>query len=437
VAAPLITSLLALETTMRVLHTSDWHVGKTLYNASRAEDHDTVLNEITGVARSEKPHLIVHSGDLFDRAVPSYADVVKANIVLDELAATAPVVVICGNHDSLGLFQVYQALKGPDSRVHFVDSPRDPHHGGVLRFRGPDDVTLRLAVLPFVHANRAINAFDDARHWRVSYAERIGRYERALADELFRDFDPGRDIAMFAAHLYVGGARFASSERPLHTSDYYATQAEDLPAVSYAAFGHIHKPQPLPNTQVTGRYAGSPIPLDFGEVGEHKSVVLADLRPGQPTHLDLVPLSGGRQLRQFNGPLDALRAIASTVGRALCLVTIHTPTHDPNLSAKVRDLLPDATILDVHEQCADQQLDIARPAAEAGPDAEPDMRELFREYLAQGMKTTTVAADRLLETFGLIFDSVEEERPVCFPEEQSLLDPPTFPAPATAGEASR
>ena len=74
---------------------------------------------------------------------------------------------------------------------------------------------------------------------------------------------------------------------------------ECLPAVSYAAFGHIHKPQKLPGTQVTGRYAGSPIQLDFGETGERKSVVLADLRPGRQANIDIVGLSGGRQLRRL------------------------------------------------------------------------------------------------------------------------------------------
>jgi exonuclease SbcD len=290
--------------------------------------------------------------------------------------------------------------------------------------------------LPFVHANRAIDAFDDTHHWRASYAERIGRFERELADELLRDLDPSRDIAMFAAHLYVGGAQFAHSERPVHTSDYYATQVDDLPAVSYAAFGHIHKPQALPSAQVTGRYAGSPIPLDFGELDERKSVVLADLRPGQPAHLDLVPLSGGRQLRRLTGTLDELRVSAASVGHDLCLVTVHTPTHDATLSEKVRSLLPEATLLDIQEECADQKVDILRPAA-ATEDAEPDMRELFREYLATGPKTTTVAAERLLDTFGTILASVEEERSVRFPEEVLLLDPPTSADPAPIPEVSR
>lgn len=65
------------------------------------------------------------------------------------------------------------------------------------------------------------------------------------------------------------------------------------------------------------------------------------------------------------------------------------------------------------------------------------MRELFREYLAQNMKTTTVAADTLIDTFGLILNSVEEERTVCFPEETLLHNPPEIATPASAPEVAR
>ncbi len=420
---------------MRVLHVSDWHLGRVTYNEPRSVDHDTVLTEIIAVARSEKPELIVHSGDLFDHARPSYPDMSKATTVLKELAAVAPVVVVCGNHDSPLLFQLFAQLLGPDSGIHFIDKPRDPDQGGILRFHGADDTVLRLAVLPFVHSNRAIDAFDDPHHWRAAYAERIGRMERMLAAELLRDFDDRRDIAMFAAHLHVGGANFAGSERPVHASDYYATNAEDLPAVNYAAFGHIHQPQKLPGTQVPGRYAGSPIQLDFGEAGERKSVVLADLRPGQKANIDIVGLSGGRQLRRLEGTLDDLRVLAPSVGRDLCQVTVHTQTHHPALSELVDDLLPDAVVLQVNEVCADQKLEVLTQDAVAA-DVEPNLRQLFRDYLAdQG--TTTVAADRVMATFARVLTAVEEQQPAVMPEESLLTDPLESDRAPVAAEVSR
>lgn len=407
---------------MRVLHTSDWHLGRVLYKESRAQDHDTVLAEIITIARTDRPDLIVHSGDLFDHARPSNMDVTKALLALQELETIAPVVVLCGNHDSPSLFRLLAIAAGPSSRIHYIDSPRDPKNGGVLRFAGAGDTMLRLAVLPFVHANRHLNALGDPERWQSAYAERIGAMERELAEELLRDFDPRKEIAMFTAHLHLNGANLSHSERPSHIADYYATDPAHIPEVSYAAFGHIHKPQPLPpSSKVTGCYAGSPIQLDFGELGERKSVVLVDLEPGRPADITLRDLSGGRQLRRFHGTLDQLRAEAANIGRDLCHVTIRTDAPDPTLSEQVRSIIPDATVLEVFPDCPGQKLQIATP--QAGPaGAEPDLPELFDQYLAtHGSKS--VPAEQVSRAFGDILSCLEEERPLVLPVEDILTQP--------------
>ncbi|WP_280366718.1 metallophosphoesterase family protein [Nocardia wallacei] len=406
---------------MRVLHTSDWHLGRVLYKEPRADDHDTVLSEIITIARTEKPQLIVHSGDLFDHSRPSYPDQENALIALQELATVAPVVVVRGNHDSAHLFRLFARAFGPDSRIHLIDSPRDPKNGGVLHFPGPGDTVLRLGVLPFIHANRALDAFGDPDRWRPTYTETVGAMERALAEELHRNFDPHSDIAMFAAHLHLNGANLARSERPGHISDHYATDIDDIPAVSYAAFGHIHKPQALPSKKVTGRYAGSPIQLDFGEVGERKSVVMVDLHPGRPAEVNLIDLSGGRQLRHFHGTLDELRAAAPEIGRDLCLATIRTDKPDPALSEQVRAIIPHATVLEVYPDCPGRKLEIITRDTVAA-DAEPDLPQLFDEYLStQGSRT--VPADQVSRTFQRILTCLEEDRPYISPVETELAQP--------------
>src|SRR5919108_511558 len=124
-------------------------------------------------------------------------------------------------------------------------------------------------------------------------------------------------VSLSAAHLCVSGARFSGSERPLHVSEAYATRLERLPNVSYAAFGLIHLPQPLPRRGVTGRYAGPPIPPDFGEGREQKEVVLVEAEPGRPAVVTPVALEGGRPMRTIVGSLDDLREAAPTVGDAL------------------------------------------------------------------------------------------------------------------------
>jgi exonuclease SbcD len=261
---------------VKLLHVSDWHLGRVTYNEPRVADHDAVLSEIITVARSAQPDVICHTGDLFDHVRPAYSDMVRGINALQELGSIAPVLVICGNHDSPALFALFAQMIGADSPIRFIDKARLPTDGGVHHFDTRQGEVVRIAPLPFVHANRMVDAFEDPATWMTSYADRIHQIESALAKGLADGFDNRRDIGVFAAHLHVGGAHFSGSERPIHVSDTYASRLEHLPTVTYAAFGHIHQPQALPGSVVVGRYAGSPIQLDFGEVGEQKSVVLVE-----------------------------------------------------------------------------------------------------------------------------------------------------------------
>ena len=95
---------------MRLLHVSDWHLGRLTYRCSRAPDHEAVLAEICELARDLRPHLILHTGDVFDGLRPGYAEMTFAIEVLEELAAVAPVVVLAGNHDSPALFRLFDRL---------------------------------------------------------------------------------------------------------------------------------------------------------------------------------------------------------------------------------------------------------------------------------------------------------------------------------------
>src|SRR5262249_52967317 len=133
--------------------------------------------------------------------------------------------------------------------------------------------------------------------------------QQALARGLTHGYDPGRHVLVLVAHLFVTGARFSTSERPLTVSDVYATHCERLPQVSYAAYGHVHRPQRLPGP-VAGRYAGSVVQLDFGEAGEQKEVVIVDAAPGRPARVETRPLSAGRPLRRIEGTLAEIQALA-------------------------------------------------------------------------------------------------------------------------------
>ena len=142
--------------------------GRETYNTSRAEDHDVVIGEIIAYAREYKPDLIIHASDLLNTVRPAYPEMARAVNALQELAVTAPVVVVCGNHDSPALFNVFDQLIGPASPVQFVSRARPPDQGGILAFRTAAEEVIRLAPLPFVHANRMLDGFEEPGTWQRS-----------------------------------------------------------------------------------------------------------------------------------------------------------------------------------------------------------------------------------------------------------------------------
>lgn len=406
----------------RILHTSDWHLGVTCRGESRGPDHDAIIDEIIAIASAADPDLIVHTGDLFDGARPGYDDILRALVALRRLSEIAPVVVIAGNHDSEGLLRVlgeavgdcgavgWQPHEPCGQRIRILSKPCLPEGGAVATYAVENGPDIRLGCLPFVHANRVIVGFDELGVANETYAERI----RILAAEISRsvreNFDHTTQVAVWASHLHVEGARL-SSERQIHVSGAYAADTAHLHAVyGYLAFGHIHRPQDLPGGR--GRYAGSILEVDFGEEAEDKVVVLADLRPATYPTISPVALTTGRRLRRPRGTLEQLGAQADSIGDAICEVTVEPDPARPgieemaSLTAAVRDLLPRATVVGVIDarRPADVTLDETNEVGE-----EETLHDAFRSYLNAHGSAAIGAADagRVAELFDELLAAVE------------------------------
>lgn len=386
---------------MRLLHVSDWHLGRTNGHAERREDLADVLAQTVSLARDFKPNLTVHAGDLFDAPRPAVDDLQLACDTLRQLAELSPVVVLTGNHDSPQLLKFLGSVLQP-GRIYFVDVVKKPEDGGILDFETDGGQRIRLAPLPFISAHRMVRAFEDSSTWTASYADRVRAITDVLAGGLADGAQPDRDVLLFAAHLHVEGAQVTKSERPYTVSEGYATQASALPPVSYAAFGHIHRYQRLPQASVTGCYVGSPIPLDFGEEHDEKVCVLVEADPGRPAEITEHTYVIRRPLRRFEGTLEELRTACDGVGAALCQVVVHTEEPVRELAAQVQELLPDAVLLNVDEICAAQQRS-AVSISDVPADAEAPVGDLFAEFIGEtGVHGSTVSD--VLETFRLLHE---------------------------------
>lgn len=407
---------------MKLLHVSDWHLGATLGRLRREPDHTQVLDEIVTIAESYEPHLVVHTGDLFDGVRPPVESMRLAFETLRRLAHLAPVLVIAGNHDSRPLFRLFNQilnLTQDDGAIRFIADVVRPEDGGILEYPGDDGEVARIASVPFLHPNTLVDVFEtDPKGWTGKYADGVRVLQEMYRRKLESDYDPAQHINLYAAHLHVGGSSLARSERVVHVSEDYAVDSESLPPVSYAAFGHIHKPQRLPGL-VPGRYAGSPIQMDYGEMGEQKSVVTVELRPGKSARIETVDVSGGRPLLRLEGTWAELESQARRhPERAILTATVVTDEPEKDPSARIADLFPSADLLNVFNRVAGQE-HRAVPADSVG-ESEPNFRDAFADYLQSrdglGKRTTK----RLVSLFNRLLDVVEAEEEPVLSEEASL-----------------
>ncbi|MDX2530803.1 metallophosphoesterase family protein [Streptomyces europaeiscabiei] len=410
--------------TGRVFHTSDWHLGRQIGRHHRRDDEfDAVLDEIVEIADDFAPDLIVHSGDLFDGSRPSLDDIRRAAQAMRRLGVIAPVVVVAGNHDTPYVLAFLEFVlndmgtrEGDQVRVRFATDARPD---GLLVAEYPTkggELTLRIGALPYLHPNRFTYDFADPALTTATYAERM----RTVQADVYRRLTVGRgarDVLVFAAHLFVEGATPSYSERRISLSAEYAAAAVDLPDVAYGALGHIHKPQPVGRAGFPAYYAGSPLQMDFGESGDTKSVVLAEVGPGANPRIELVPLTSGRRLIRLEGTLEEIAQRAGRVEDAWVKAVVNVEASSAFLPETLARMLPEATIVDIEERrpgVAGRVLD-----REASTGELPDIKDLLRDYLP-GRGTTGPALDRAMAAFAHLQAEPDPEDPAPCCEETLL-----------------
>ncbi len=323
---------------MRILHTADWHVGRTVRGRSRAGEHEAVLGEITGIAAAEQVDLVLVAGDVFDTAAPAPDAERIVYRALTDLAAVAPVVVVAGNHDNPARLAAVRPLLAVN-RVTLAATLARPDEGGVAALTA-GGVPVRVALLPFL-SQRGIVRADDLLH--LDADQHAGRYAAraaAVVAALTAAFPPDA-VNLVVAHLLVTGGAMGGGERAAHTVFDYAVPGTALPASAhYVALGHLHRTQRVP-AACPAWYPGSPLQLDFGETANESAVLLVDAEPGRPAAVRVAPLAQGRRLRTLRGALPDLEARAGTTGEDHLRIVVEGQAR-AGLAEQVREWYPEA-----------------------------------------------------------------------------------------------
>ena len=376
---------------MRFLHTSDWHLGKSLKGRSRSEEHQAALAEILDIARREKIDCLLITGDLFDsQAPPPEAEQLAFNFFSELRGLNVPAVVIGGNHDHpKRLLAIRDVLNLLD--IHIRPEPVRPADGGIVRIESKGQ-TAQIAVLPFVTVGKISDAAmlmgPEVERFQA-YSERIAAMMGVLAESF-----TGKTINLMMAHLYVDGADTCKSERDVHVTKPYAVQGQRFPSnAHYIALGHLHRPQEIPAPSRTF-YAGSLLQLDFGEQDQRKRVVVIDAHPRKPAKIDSIEISAGRNLRDVTGTLAQLTAEAAEYGDDLLRVTVMADRPIPGVADSIRELLPNA--LEVRPGWSS-------PAqAEAPEISGTDPFDLFCRYYSK--QTGSQPADQVAKLFRELYE---------------------------------
>jgi len=327
---------------MRLLHTSDWHLGKRLGRFDRLAESSAALEQVCAVADEREVDLVVVSGDVFDRPSPPIEALEVGLRTLVRLGERRPVVAVAGNHDSPELFEALAPLLRPRG-VHLVGRVARPDEGGIL---GPETlgVPARVACLPFLREGQIVDFMRDTGQWYASYADRIARLCAALNESLIATTGPD-EVPLLTAHFLVSGVKMGGTgrrgERELHMGAAYTAAPQAIPpGPQYVAMGHIHAPQRVPHAPVPAEYAGSLLPLDFGEAGEQKRVVVVDVEPGRLAVAESIPVACPRPLVHVEGTWEAIEARADELGSAYLDLTVDTSAVDVTLGQRARETFP-------------------------------------------------------------------------------------------------
>jgi exonuclease SbcD len=280
-----------------VLHTSDWHLGRSFHRVSLLDAQRAFLDHLVATVRAERVDAVLVAGDVYDRAVPPLSAVELYDDTLHRLAGLGvPTVMISGNHDSARRLGVGAGLMGT-AGVHLRTDPADCDRPVLLRDDHGDVACYGLPYLEPALVREEFGA-ERADHTAVLTAA----MDRVRADLATR---PAGTRAVVLAHAFVTGAAPCDSERDITAGGVEAVPARVFDGVHYAALGHLHGCQTVSERI---RYSGSPLAYSFSEEHHRKSVWLVDLGPGGEVAAERIDTPVPRPLARLRGRLDDLLA---------------------------------------------------------------------------------------------------------------------------------
>ena len=306
---------------MRILHTSDWHLGKYLENYSRLDEQEKFIDDLVGIVNEKEVDLIIIAGDIYDNSNPPARAEKLFYDALKRLSRGGEriVLVIAGNHDSperliaansLATEQGIILLGKPNSTVEtsIVGKHKviNSCEGCLeLEIKGEKIVIITLPYPSEQRLNEVLGDILDENEMQKSYSNKVGEIFENLS-KYFRD----DTINIAVSHIFVAGGDTSDSERPIQLGGGLTVDINKLPfKAQYVALGHLHKPQKVKSEKIKAYYSGSPIQYSRSEIGYSKCVYIIDVKPKQEPNIEEVYLKNYKPIEvwKVNGIEEAIK----------------------------------------------------------------------------------------------------------------------------------
>lgn len=407
---------------MRILHTSDWHLGRSLEHISRIDEQKAFIDELANIADDQQVDLVLVAGDIYDTYNPSAAAEELFYEAMDRLGGKGrrAVVVIAGNHDNPERLCAASPLAYRNGIIllGYPSSNAGEYKIGAegidIIDAGPGWLELSLArlehnavilTMPYPSEARLeelISREADEDELQKAYSDKIKGIFSSLSAK-FRD----DTVNLIVAHLFLMGGSTSDSERTLQVGGAMTVEPSAIPEKAhYAALGHLHRPQQIKSAPCPAYYAGSPLAYSFSEADYAKAVFIVDAVPGREAEVKPIYLNSGKPLKRWCADRGIGQALEwCEQGRDtnawidLEIVTDRVLTADEHKA--IRSLHPG--IINIRPRIVAEETEQPNVAGREGRKID----ELFRDYYKY--RTGAEIPDEMMQAFIEIINDESEE----------------------------
>ncbi len=405
---------------MRILHTSDWHLGQNFFTKSRRNEHQKFISWLLEQIRENAVDAVIIAGDVFDTgSPPSYAREIYNQFVVDMHKAKCQLIVLGGNHDSVStLNESKQLLAHLNTQV--VASANEDLSSQLLTIKNHDgSVGAILCAVPFLRPRDVVTSVADSTS--IEKQQALGHAIKQHYSELYQKAQQLRaqlklEVPIIATgHLTALGVKVSDSVRDIYIGTLEGFAADGFPAADYIALGHIHRPQVVAKSEHI-RYSGSPIPLSFDELKSQKQVVMVEFNKQSLDKITLIDVPMFQPMQVLKGDLATIEHSLQQfrVNKELTWLSIEVQNQDylSDLQQKIQQLTQDLNV-EVLQLCRSRnRAEQVLVSEKAETLAELTPLDVFSKRLEQELfdtKEEQLLVERVTTRFKQILSEVEHQ----------------------------